>query len=139
MNCPQCGQRNPSNAKHCLHCNTRFEEIERQGLFESAGDPESSGNGMIIGFSAVVVLIIGGSMALFGFDTYDSKCVRSETAAAEFEAAPDWERDASAERRKRDRDERRHRERTGRRMSSSDHGFLQCYRKKTGHVDGVME
>ncbi len=78
-------------------------------------------------------------MVLFGFDTYDAKCVHSASAAERYEDAAEWERDRSSERRARERKERRHRKKTGRRLSASSHGYLRCYKKKTGHVDGALE
>lgn len=136
MNCPQCGNRNPSSAKHCLHCNTAF-EIERESLLDTSG--ENGGSGIILIFCAVVAVAVGGSMFLFGFDTYDSKCVRTEADAAKYEAMPEWERDPSGDRRHHSEQERRYKERTGKQLSRTMYEDVWCFRKKTGHVDGAVE
>jgi len=141
MNCPHCGNRNPSTAKHCLHCGRPFPNAhDDEGLFDlDADDPDGSKrmNTVFYVIGGVFVVIIGGSMLLHGFDTYDGTCVHSASAAARYESAPEWKRDRSAEERARDRRDRRHRRQGGLHLTTHD-GYLRCYQKKTGHVDGVM-
>lgn len=77
-------------------------------------------------------------MLLFGFDTATVQCTESSTRIAEYEAAPEWNRDQSAER---DWKEREYRRRHGRSSAQTDKMYpdLRCYSKKTGRVKGVLE
>ena len=138
MNCPSCGNRNPTSAKRCLHCNMLFVE-EREGLLESATSDDVDANKLFVIIGAVFAVIIGGSMFLFGFDTYESKCVAIVTASTSFEKDPAWERDRSAEEREYQRKSRLHRDRTGRPLPRDAVNGLRCYRRKTGHVDGAVQ
>jgi hypothetical protein len=137
MNCPHCGNRNPSTADHCLHCGTPFAK-KSAGFFDiESDDPDSIWNGdklfYIIG--AFFVVVIGGSMFLFGFDTVDVDCVYNQQDAARYEASPEWTRDRSSE--SDYKWKRRDRMREGRTVRRSE--WVRCYSRKTGHVDGALE
>ena len=137
MNCPQCGNRNPSTAKRCLHCNFMFVE-EKESLLGSDNETGGSSNVFII-VVVVAGVIIFGSMFLFGADTYDVKCTHSEAEAKKLEQDPAWERNRSAETTEQRHEAQKYKKRTGKNLPRSAYGFVRCYQIKTGHIDGVME
>lgn len=139
MNCPACSNRNPSNANRCLHCGATL-KAEEKSLFNL--DNDEGGNKLIYIFlGGIAVLIFGGGI-LFGFDTATVECTSSDSKIASYEAAPEWVRDTSAESRERDRERDRERERRKRKdvfSSSKNLDNLQCFKKITGHVKGIVE
>lgn len=139
MNCPACSNRNPSTAKRCLHCGATL-QAEDKSLFNLEND--ESGNKLLYIFFGGVAVLIGGAGLLFGFDTATVECTSSDSKIASYEAAPEWVRDTSAERRERDREREKERERRKRKdmlSSSINLDNLQCFKKITGHVKGVAE
>ena len=138
MNCPHCNGRNPSDAKHCLHCAAPFEQPEAGFSGTLATEAGRIGWGqiatlLIVGFFATV-------MALKGFNTVEHRCARAPEEIAKFDAAPEWKRSASREREL--RDQRFERDRDGRREHMWSHDDLEgvkCYERVTGKVKGLLD